>query len=254
MPEGDTIFRTAATLQRWLGGRQITSARTTAAGVAIGAVVGDRVAHVEPRAKHLLIRFSSGRVLHTHMRMTGAWHVYTAGERWKQPASRARLVLEAGDHVAVCFNAPVVELLAAGAERAHPSLASLGPDILADPVDLAAVVERAGRQPPGTAVGEVLLDQRVVSGIGNIYRSEALFVAGILPTRAVGSLADDEFAQVVTAAATLMKPRTALAAGPARRWVYRRSGRPCRRCGTPVVSARVGTQARTAYWCPRCQI
>src|SRR5437868_1858051 len=122
MPEGDTLHRTAETLGRWLTGRQITAARAQFVDVPAAKLVGQTVEAVEARGKNLLVRFDSGQVLRTHLRMTGAWHVYPAGERWRRPAARARLVLEAGDHTAVCFDAPVVELLQARAERAHPAL------------------------------------------------------------------------------------------------------------------------------------
>jgi endonuclease VIII len=249
VPEGDTIFRTAATLRGWLVDREITAARTTAP-VPIDILVGDTVTAVEARAKHLLMRFASGRVLHTHMRMTGSWHVYPAGARWQRPAGRARVVLEAGDRVAVCFDAPVVELLARGGESVHPAMTALGPDVLVEPLDLDEVVARARRRPPETEIGELLLDQRVVGGIGNVFRSEALFVTGVNPRRRA---ADVDVAAVVTAAAELM--RAGVEGGAARRpsSVYRRAGRPCRRCGVRIEAARVGAQARTAYWCPRCQ-
>ena len=262
MPEGDTIFRAATSLRRWLGGREITGARTTSAEVAAATLVGDRVADVEARAKHLLIRLHSGRVLHTHMRMTGSWHVYPTGERWRRPAWQARIVLEAGDRVAVCFNAPVVELLAAGMEVAHPSLASLGPDILASPlVDVDEVRRRVAARPGDTEIGDLLLDQRVISGIGNIYRCETLFLGRVHPQRPLAEVDAATLDRLVTTAARLMAATIGPQAevgrdvgqGVGERWVYGRSRRPCRRCGARIVSGRTGVQARTAYWCPRCQ-
>jgi endonuclease-8 len=251
VPEGDTIFRSAATLRRWLQGREITAARTTVTGVAASVLVGDRVEDVVARAKHLLIRFGSGRSLHTHMRMTGSWHVYSVGERWQRPAWQARVVLEAGDHVAVCFDAPVVELLAARMEQVHPALAALGPDVLVEPLDVEEVLRRVAMRPDGTEIGDLLLDQRVVSGIGNIYRCESLFLAGVEPRCPIGRLSPDALAAMVCTAARLM--RASVVGTRAQTWVYGRAGRPCRRCGTSVRAARVGAQARTAYWCPRCQ-
>jgi len=251
VPEGDTIFRTAATLRRWLGGREITGARSTAP-VPVASLIGDVVASVEAQAKHLLIRFESGKVLHTHMRMTGSWHVYPAGERWQAPAWQARLVLEAGERVAVCFNAPVIELLARGGERAHPALVNLGPDMLVEPLDLVAVRQRAAQRPPETEIGDLLLDQQVVSGIGNIYRCETLFLNGVHPRRRVSQV---DIGPLVTTAAELMQASVTPSTRPGtvQRWVYNRSGRPCRNCGTRISSERVGTQARIAYWCPSCQ-
>jgi endonuclease-8 len=259
MPEGDTIYRTATTLQRWLAGRRVTAARTTAP-IPVNVLVGDTVVTVEPRAKHLLMRFESGRILHTHMRMAGSWHVYSRGERWHRAPSQARLVLDTGERLAVCFSAPVIELLVPGGDRLHPVLAALGPDVLVEPLDAAEVGERVARQPRSLEIGDVLLDQRVASGIGNIYRCEALFVDGIHPRRTVGELGTDAVVQAVETAARLMKahlgsgaPPTAPARAGGRRWVYDRAGRPCSRCGTAIRSGPVGTQARTAYWCPRCQ-
>ncbi len=243
MPEGDTIARTAERLRDCLVDREITAARTTAP-VPIATLVGDRVAAVETNGKHLMIRFASGRVLHTHMRMTGSWRVYAAGGRW----GPARVVLEAGTRAAVCFNAPVVELLRPGGTSAHPVLTALGPDVLAEPLDLDGVRARVSALPAGTEVGDVLLDQRVVAGIGNIWRNEALFVTGTHPRRQAGEV---DVAAVVSAASRLMHAGLDGRAGP--QWVYRRSGRPCRRCGARIASARVGAQGRTAYWCPRCQ-
>lgn len=248
MPEGDVLFRTAATLHRWLAGREVTEAT----GVAV-PVVGDTVAQVAANGKHLLIRFASGHVLHSHLRMTGSWHVYSAGERWQRPASQAKVSLTCGTHVAVCFNAPVVELLAPGAEANHPSLSGLGPDILDRPPDLEEIRRRARRRPPDTALGELLLDQRVVAGIGNVWRCEALFLEGRSPWAAVSSVSDDELDALVATAARIMGDSLGPDTGRPPRWVYRRTGRPCRRCGTPISSRGQGEQSRTAYWCPACQ-
>jgi endonuclease-8 len=248
VPEGDVLLRTAATLQRWLAGRQVTDASGAAA-----PIVGHTVDRVEANGKHLLMRFDSGHVLHTHLRMTGSWHVYSKGERWQRPAAQAKVTVTCGERVAVCFNAPVVELLSPGAEANHPSLAGLGPDVLARPLDLGHIRRRARVRRPDTPLGELLLDQRVVSGIGNIWRCEALFLEGRSPWVPQAKLGDDELDALLAPARRLMQASTAGERGPERRWVYRRNGRPCRRCGTLVVARRQGEQARTAYWCPRCQ-
>jgi endonuclease VIII len=262
MPEGDTIFRAAATLDRWLTGRTVTAARTTVDRLPAAKLVGQTVRSVEARAKHLLVRFSEGSVLHTHMKMTGSWHVYRTGERWQKPPAQARFVLEVEpDRVAVCFNAPVVELLAAKGEQLHPSLRGLGPDVLKPPVDLAEVRRRAAARPETLPVGELLLDQQVVSGIGNIWRCESLFVERLDPWRPRAQVSDDELDAVVTVAADLMA-RSArpgsdanrdFGAGAGRPWVYGRTRRPCYRCRTPIRSERMGDQARVVYWCPACQ-
>jgi endonuclease VIII len=263
VPEGDTIFRAATTLDRWLTGREVTAARTTVDRLPAAKLVGQTVESVEARAKHLLIRFSGGSVLHTHMKMTGSWHVYPTGERWRKPASQARFVLEvAPDRVAVCFNAPVVELLSArGGEQQHPSLRGLGPDVLKPPVDLDEVRRRAAQLPPETTIGELLLDQRIVSGIGNIWRCESLFVRRLDPFRRRIEVPDEELDAVVTTASQMMQ-RSAhpgspgsrdYGGGPDQPWVYGRFRQPCRRCRTPIRRGHLGAQARLVYWCPSCQ-
>jgi endonuclease-8 len=261
VPEGDTIFRTARSLDRWLRNRVITGADTKVAGLPVATLVGRRVEAVDARAKHLLVRFDSGAVLHTHMRMTGSWHVYRTGERWRKPGDQARLVLVAGDRVAVCFNAPVVELLAAHGERFHPSLSRLGPDVLVEPLDLDEVRRRAADRSPELPVGELLLDQQVVSGIGNIYRCESLFLRRLNPWTRRHALDDNALDALVTTAARLMRENVEpgrgfgrdLGSGIDRPAVYRRTGRPCYRCRHPIRSARSGQQARTVYWCDTCQ-
>jgi endonuclease-8 len=253
MPEGDTIFRTAETLRRWLGGRQITAARSRVYGFPALRLVGMRVDGVEARGKHLLMRMDGGQVLHTHLRMSGSWHVYPVDRPWRRPENQARLVLEAGDRVAVCFNAPVVELLQPRAESVHPSVGRLGPDVLADDLDLDEVRRRARTRPPERALGELLLDQQVVSGIGNIWRSEALFLEGRSPWTERQKLTDDDLDGLVTTASSLMRASAVGEPHVHDHWVYKRSGQPCRKCGTRIESRREGEQARTAYWCPACQ-
>ncbi|MBA3655058.1 MAG: Fpg/Nei family DNA glycosylase [Actinobacteria bacterium] len=247
MPEGDTIFRAATSLRKWLVGRPVTAASSLK--VPVERLVGDEVEAVEARGKHLLIRFAGGLTLHTHMRMTGAWHVYRAGEKWRKPRHLAGVVLECGDRVAVCFSAPVVELLPTRTEVLHPVLAGLGPDILSAPVDVDEVLRRAGGQPADVPIGDLLLDQQVVAGIGNIWRCEALFVCRVHPATAHPAT---DLAELVRTASRLMQAHARLGA-TYRPQIYGRSGRPCLRCRTPIESARAGRHARTAYWCPRCQ-
>ncbi len=257
MPEGDTIFRTGTALRRWLEGREVTAAR----GAGLERVVGATVAAVETRGKHLLIRFSSGFVLHSHMRMSGSWHVYPAGGRWQRPAAQAKAVLECGDRVAVCFNAPVVELLRDHEERVHRSLARLGPDVLAEGFDLDEVLRRAATRSATVAVGELLLDQGVLAGLGNVYRCEALFLERVDPWTPRADLPSERLRRLVLAGQQLIVANAGVAAAPGRDvglgggrlFVYGRAARPCRRCGTAVRSARLGVQARTVFWCPSCQ-
>ena len=261
MPEGDTILRTARTLARVLEGHAIAKFRSPLPGLSHAALEGRTVVRVEPRGKHLLVRFDDGRVLHSHMRMMGSWHVYRPGEIWRKPASRARAVLETEAFVAVCFNAPVVELLSPNDLVRHPSLSRLGPDVLSPRFDASLARERL-RARPELSIGEALLTQSALAGIGNIYKSEALFVTRTFPFLAVGGLSDAELDGVVTAAQHLLSAnverggnarstRRALA-GP-RYWVYLRSGRPCLVCGTAVRMRRQGDAGRSTYWGPACQ-
>jgi endonuclease-8 len=263
VPEGDTIWRTARTLDAYLSGRAVTRFASTLPPVAAAArrltVLGREVERVEARGKHLLVRFAGGAVLHTHMRMTGSWHMYRPHTPWRRPAYRARVVLEAGDVVAVCFDAPVVELLSAGEAAAHAGLASLGPDVLApafDPDEARARLAARGE----AEIGAALLDQTTLAGVGNVYKSEVLFLSGVNPFRRISSLPPATLDRVVRTAAAQMKGnletsarRTTGADASARYWVYRRANRPCRRCGTTILRRVQGDAARATYWCPICQ-
>jgi endonuclease VIII len=263
VPEGDTLWRIANRLSPVLVGRRVTSFRVTSPALASAArryrVEGSTIAGVEARGKHLLIRFSTGVALHTHLGMTGSWHLYRASSRWRQPAHLARVILTAGEVVAVCFVPRVVELLAEKDEAEHPSLSGLGPDVVAADFDAPAAVERL-RAHPTAAIGAALLDQTALSGVGNIYKSEVLFRCGVDPFTAVGRLDEETLTRIVRTAHKEMR-RSVLA--PLRRttgegragryWVYERIARPCRRCATLIRRARQGTPARTTYWCPRCQ-
>lgn len=276
MPEGDTLFRTAAVLRPHLVGRTVTAARARVPGPQVERVVGSTVTAVEAQGKNLLVRFGNGLELRTHLRMHGSWHRYRPGERWRRPPGRAVLVLEVPDVVAVCFDAPVVELLETRAEGLHAPLAGLGPDATADAFDRAEALRRL-RDPAraGLTAAEALLDQRALAGVGNVYKSEVLFVEQVDPFARIADLDDRALGRLVDRARALLLanrervarvttgpaghgPPTALDPGGAparghRLWVYGRAGRPCRRCGTPVRSRRHGDLPRTTYWCPGCQ-
>lgn len=260
MPEGDTIHRTAETLRRALDGRPLRAFEAPRL-VRRGPEPGSRVEGVEALGKHLLVHFSDGTTLHTHMRMQGTWHVYRPGERWRKPRSQARVVLETGDAVAVCFSAPVVELIRRDDVRRHPALRRLGPDLCAPDPDLDGALRRLDRLvDPEAEVGVALLDQRIASGVGNVYRSEVLFACGLSPFTQVGGLDPGQRRGLLEAAARLLRenleggPRRTTSPGPGPRLaVYGRAGRPCPACGTPIRSARRGEEARTVFWCPACQ-
>lgn len=262
MPEGDTIARAARTLARALEGREILRFRSPLPALAGADLAGHAIVRVEPRGKHLLIRLDDGRVLHSHMRMTGSWHVYRPGEAWWKPERLARAVIETADFVAVCFNAPVVELLSAGELARHPALRRLGPDVLGERFDAGGARARL-RSMPAVPIGEALLAQSAVAGIGNIYKSEALFATRTDPFVPVGRLTDAEIDAVVEAARRMMAASVASQAssrrtragppGVPRYAVYRRSGLPCPSCGTAIRMRRQGDAGRSTYWCPGCQ-
>lgn len=262
MPEGDTIWRSAARLHAALAGRRVTRFASPLPEVAAGArrfrVVGSPVAAVEARGKHLLLRFERA-ALHTHMGMTGSWHLYRPGSRWRKPPQHARVVVETADAVAVCFTPRVLEWVSAAAETVHPSLSALGPDVMASGFDATAPGARLAAR-PDMPIGVALLDQTALSGVGNIYKSESLFLCGVHPFARVAQLDAGTLERLAATASRLMRRnlgtearRTTAADGGTRYWVYRRRGRPCRRCGTPIEMRRQGEQARSSYWCPRCQ-
>lgn len=259
MPEGDTIWRAARTLQKVLGGQTVIAAASAVPSVPEAALSGRRVARVESRGKNLLIHFDDGATLYTHMRMTGSWHVYRPREAWQRPTRQARVVLGTSAFVAVCFNAPVVQLLSPAQLLRHPTLSRLGPDVLAPAFD--GVEARARiRARPDLSIAEALLAQSALSGIGNIYKSETLFLCGVHPFAPVAELSDAEIDRLVSRARSLMSaslggsPRaTRPSLSRERTWVYARRGRPCHRCGAAIRMRRQGMQARSTYWCPECQ-
>lgn len=256
MPEGDTIFRTAAALRHALFGKRVVRSELPREGGAIVAP-GTLITSVEARGKHLLIAFEGGRVLHTHMQMTGSWHTYRPNEGWRVARGRARAIVEVDDAVAVCVSAPVVELLTDRALAAHPRLSLLGPDLCSDTVDLDEVLERIPRFTSSeTQVSVLLLDQRVACGIGNVYKSEILFARRMDPFAPIGSITANELKEMYATASELLRRnlsggrRSTVPGGLA---VYDRANRPCIRCGTPVRARRHGETPRVTYWCPSCQ-
>lgn len=271
MPEGDTIFRAARTLHRALAGRTIMAFDTQLNALAIvdrrAPLAGRSVERVEARGKHLLIHFSGGLVLRTHLRMHGSWHIYRPGERWRAPARAARLVLQTSEWTAVAFNVTDAELIATRDLARHARLAALGPDLLSERPDLAEARRRI-RASDSPHIAAALLDQQAVAGIGNVYRSEVLFLCGIAPFRRVEELDDGTIDALLARARDLLRLNVAgqrIAGGASRSrvttgrlnpreqlWVYGRAGEPCRRCATPIRSDSE-TGGRRTYWCPRCQ-
>jgi endonuclease-8 len=210
---------------------------------------------VEARGKHLLIWFGDGHVLHTHMRMNGSWHLARPGERWRAPHGSARAVIETPALVAVCFRAPVVELLTHREVDRHPALSALGPDLCLPDPDLDDISARLERSDPQRPIAEVLLDQRVASGIGNVYKAEVLHACGVHPSTALGSLDASARRELYATAARLLRGNLRSAhrrTVPEGLAVYGRRGLPCRRCGATIREDR-GPDARVTAWCPGCQ-
>jgi endonuclease-8 len=279
MPEGDTILRAARALHRVLAGRVVTrfdSVYPSLTRVAVDhPIVGRTIESVSARGKHLLMAFSGDLVLRTHMRMNGSWHLYRHGAQWQRPSRDMRILVATADAIAVGFNIQVAELLSNRQLEQHKEIRALGPDLLAGAgeryeyaVDTAEIVRRMRAQ-GRDAVADVLLNQRVVAGIGNVFKSEILFVAGIDPFTPAISLSDAELERIVgiardqLAASVLDRSKTlttSIGRRPtrsldpnARLWVYSRGGKPCRRCGAVIRSRKTGPDARLTYWCPQCQ-
>jgi endonuclease-8 len=265
VPEGDTLARIASALSPVLNGKLITAARGRPGGVQLERVVGQRVETVESRGKHLLIGFDGGLTLHTHLGMHGSWHRYRSNEKWRRAPSRAVAVLATHDWVAVCFDAPTVELMDSRAVSVHPALRGLGPDVASESLDVDAAIAALRLPERGQmAIGDALLDQRAVAGFGNVYRSELCFLETISPFTLVSAVSDDTLRQLIERGSALVRLNsgggervTTTAGTPGNTYVYGRAGRPCRRCGTRVTSTtsrgREGGPPRRVYWCPTCQ-
>ena len=260
MPEGDTIYRTAVALRAALLGKPLVSFDAPRhQGLLPGpAAVVERVAS---HGKHIEIGFDDGVVLHTHMRMTGSWHLYRTGEHWRRSPQRARVVLEVAGWKAVCFDAPVVELYRAREASRHPGLGSLGPDLIrpdADILECVARVERCCTET--TTVAELLLDQRIACGIGNVFKCEVLWAVELHPATLVAALTVDQRYRLIERAAELLRAnaerveRVTIPGVPGGLAVYGRNGKPCLRCGEPIAVRRHGEQARVTYFCPGCQV
>jgi endonuclease VIII len=242
MPEGDSLARAARRLQVLVG--EQVEVETPHPRAAVKRLVerldGRRLLGVEAVGKNLLLRFDEGVVLRSHLRMSGRWQVRARGSKL---VGRPWLVLRGAEREAVLWNGPVLELDDRGVRR-------LGPDILAEPPDLDAMIANL-RRDPRRAVGDALLDQRLVAGIGNLWKAEALWEERVSPWRPLAEVSDGELRAVLQAAHELMT--ASFETGRERRHVYNRAGRGCRRCGTPIESRGQGDANRTAYWCPGCQ-
>lgn len=277
MPEGDTIYRTARALQRAIAGKVVTGFETGLAKLARvnddAPLAGRIVDKVESRGKWLLIYFSGDLILATHMLMSGSWHLYRTGERWQMGRGRMRAVIRTEEWEAVAFNVPVMEFHTQRTLGRSP-VSKLGKDILAADFAIAegvSALKQHRAQYPEVEIGVVLLNQQVLAGLGNIYKSEVAFAAGVNPFRVMRTITPKEMERMVEHAHRYMSANTAEGKGNGivtysgsrstthamdrgeRLWVYRRQGEECRRCGATVMMRKQGSQARSTYWCPACQ-
>jgi endonuclease-8 len=258
VPEGDTIHRTARALSAAIAGAELThfDLPRQRPGRAGWPQPGERVAGVEARGKHLLIACSGGLTLHTHMRMGGSWHLYRSGERWRRSRGAVVAHLDTARAEAVCFSAPVVEVLHEADLRRHAVLTALGPDLCLPGADLDEALARLDTLDPATPIGVALLDQTVAAGIGNVYRAEVAWACRVDPFRPVREVGHETRCELFVTAARLLRAnldsprRTTVPGGLA---VYDRAGRACPRCGGTVETRRLGEQTRSVWWCPGCQ-
>ena len=278
MPEGDTIYRAARALQKALGGKVVTSFETGLATLASvnddKPLVGRTVENVQARGKWCLMTFSGDLILVTHMLMSGSWHIYRTGEKWWMSHSKMRVAISCGEMQAVAFNVPVAEFHTARSLERSSQVPKLGPDLLSGTFTQESGVEamrRYGVDHPEAEVAVVLLNQRVLAGLGNVYKSEVAFAAGVNPFRQMRTVTAFEMKTMVEAAQRYMRANVADGSGDGivtysgnrrtthamdqsdRLWVYGRQGKECRRCGAAIEMRKQGAQVRSTYWCPSCQ-
>jgi endonuclease VIII len=282
VPEGDTIFRSARALNKALGGKAVTAFGAQVATLASVAdskgVVGRTVEKVEARGKWCLLFFSGDLILVTHMLMSGSWHIYRTGERWRVPRSSVRCEIAVADFAALAVNVPVMEFHTARSLERYSQVPKLGVDILGGAYSTDAGVQAMkaySARHPEAEVGVTLLNQRVLAGLGNVYKSEVAFAAGVNPFRQMHTLTERELEVMADVSGRYMQANVAngssVTGGDAivtysgnrrtthnmnageRLWVYGRQGQECRRCGALVMMRKQGEQARSTYWCPVCQ-
>jgi endonuclease-8 len=274
MPEGDSIYRAARSLHRVLAGNAVTRFETAYAHLdrvnVDTPIVGRTVEKVESAGKHILMYFSGDLILRTHMRMNGSWHLYRHNERWWRGQQMMRIRIDTADWVAVAFDVPVAEFVTPRQLETRDPVAELGPDLLGAAFDRDEALRRiiaSGHR----AIAATLLDQRIVAGIGNIYKSEVLFLAGVHPEIPSSAVPLPIIERMLDIARGLLKDnvvegtspriqtyRNLRQSNPATEhdeslWVYGRRNKPCRKCATPIEMKKMGLEARSTYWCPNCQ-
>ena len=274
MPEGDTIYRSARALSRAIGGKVVTGFETALAPLASvddnTPVAGRTVENVEANGKWLLIHFSGDLILVTHMLMSGSWHIYRTGERWRVSRRSMRCVIRVEDFEVVAFNVPVAKFFTARTLERNSMIPKLGPDLLRADYDEQEARARILAR-PDDEIASVLLNQQVIAGLGNVYKCEVPFLCGVHPFRKVASVTPKELDDLLYQSRRLIglnvqeesedkiltytgaRRTTHSSSQAARLWVYGRQGQPCRRCGTAVLMRKQGPDARSTYWCPQCQ-
>jgi endonuclease-8 len=274
MPEGDHIFRAARSMHRVLAGHPVTKFETAYAHLdrvnVDTPVVGRTIEKIASAGKHHLIHFSGDLVLRTHMRMNGSWHLYRHGERWWRGPQAMRVRIDTADWVAVAFNVPVAEFVTTRQLETRSPVARLGPDFLGETFDRDEAVRRivaSGHR----AIAMTLLDQGIVAGLGNVYKSEVLFMSGVHPDTPSSAIHVETLERMMDIARGVLKDNVVEGTSPRIQtyrnlrqtnrasehdeslWVYGRLGKPCRKCATPIEMKKMGIEARSTYWCPTCQ-
>jgi endonuclease-8 len=259
MPEGDTIHRTAVSLSKVLDGQLIEEAVTQRIQITPDMLMGRRVERVEARGKHLLIYLDDQHVIHSHMGMTGSWHTYRRNEGWRKPEQQAVLSMATPSCCVVCFTPKVIRRISVTQLQWDTYLQRLGPDLLGPPIPDDVFLSRIRTQ-SSVAIGVAVMNQSVVCGIGNVYKSEVLFLEGVCPLTLVRNLSDALLLAIRDRAVSLMNRnvgtgprRTRFQSDRVRLWVYRRRGETCLKCGGIIEMLRQGDLARSTYWCPVCQ-
>ena len=278
MPEGDTIYRAARAMARVLEGNTITTFETGLAKLASihddKPLTGRTIERIEPRGKWLLLHLSGDLILVTHMLMSGSWHLYRTGERWQRPRKQMRVAIAVEGWVAVGFDIPIAELHTAHSLARHPTIPKLGIDALSDTYTAeagASALAQYAQTHPETEIAVALLNQRIIAGLGNVYKSEIAFAAHVNPFRHLSTITPHESQLMADLAQRYMQANVADNASAAiitytgnrrttramnqsdRLWVYGRANQECRRCGATILSRKQGTQARITFWCPTCQ-
>ena len=274
MPEGDTIFRAARTLQRALAGQTVTGFESVLPKLerveVDSGITGRTVEKVEANGKWILTYFSGDMILLTHMLMSGSWHIYRPGEKWHRRQGDMRLIIHTAKIDAVGFNVPIAEFHTRDSLRRRRVFNQIGPSVLAPEFDTGEALRRL-RSQPELLVGEALLSQSLLAGIGNVFKSEICFACGVHPFRLVASLSISELSSLLSTARkfllanvtedsgdqivtyTGVRRTTGRIASEENLWIYGRRNEPCRKCGTPIESRKQGLDARNTFWCPNCQ-